>query len=34
LETIKIMPGYEEAIKKLIEEQAKQPAVDVEQKLD
>ena len=34
LETIKIMPGYEEAIKKLIEEQAKQPTVDVEQKLD
>ena len=34
LETIKIMPGYEEAIKKLIEEQAKQPVVDVEQKLD
>ena len=34
LETIKIMPGYEEAIKKLIEEQAKQSAVDVEQKLD
>jgi hypothetical protein len=34
LETIKIMPGYEEAIKKLIKEQAKQPVVDVEQKLD
>jgi|TARA_R110000787_G_scaffold2073_2_gene8514 hypothetical protein len=34
LETIKLMPGYKEAIDKLLENQAKQPAVDVEQKLD
>ena len=34
LETIKLMPGYKEAIDKLLGNQAKQPAVDVEQKLD
>ena len=34
LETIKLMPGYKKAIDKLLENQAKQPAVDVEQKLD
>tara|TARA_B110000208_G_scaffold407_1_gene494 strand:+ start:229 stop:444 length:216 start_codon:yes stop_codon:yes gene_type:complete len=34
LETIKLMPGYKEAIDKLLENQAKQPDVDVEQKLD
>ena len=34
LETIRLMPGYKEAIDKLLENQGKQPDVDVEQKLD